>query len=523
MSLRNVLFCSALAASLIACDGEMPDTDGGIDAGADVDAGQPLACTSVTQLTGVIDDTVSVTFDTRMTETRPRDLGLACGNNEAELRWAPQEVVEFIVPGDPGTTYAVDFTTNLPGTDMAFNTVIQARVACDTVPAGAFPPRCFDDVAATEFRSTGAITVPGGTTLFFLVTGFSEPPADQMTVDSGTVEVGFTIRGAQAPTVTGGFLRLANDDVRLQATGFDPNANVRGVGINFFGPDGELLDIYGDGEATEEGDVFPVRFDDPVATGTDYTGGAWVRGADSNLGRYMRSVGVTRVRFRVFDAAWGLSDPFDVDVEEATLVGLGEMCDSETFCREEMVCSGGVCIPGSAIGRLCDGATDLVTTATDNMGASVTFMGASPAGLGEIAIPTDCVSNGDPNGGIGGEAVYKVDVGVANFDMTISTDNPGTGDTDTIMYVRSSCPDSGSVIACSDDIPPMNIHTEIALTDLTAGTYYVFVETYRGRMSTPAPHEISVEITSITPSGQICDAATTRCAGGPCPAGGMCP
>ncbi|MCA9610668.1 MAG: hypothetical protein KC619_33965 [Myxococcales bacterium] len=520
-SRRSLLITSILALALAGCDGSPPGTDAGVDAAVEEDAGPPLTCATVTQLTGVLDDTVSVTFDTAMTETRPRDLGLGCGNDEAELRWAPQEVVELTVPGDPGSNYAVEFTSNVPGTDADFNTVIQARDACESVPTDGFPPRCFDDVAADEFRTTGGLTVPGGTVLYFIVTGYSEPPAEQMTVDRGTIEVDFTIRRGDPPTISDGYLRLVGDDVRIQLTGTDPNADVRGVAMNFYGADGALLDIYGDGTATENGDIFVVRFDAPPATGTDWTGGSWVYATDINLGPYLRGAGVAEVQFRVFDAAWGISAPLRRPIQEGTLVGLGETCDDDHYCRLEMVCSSGVCIPDAAVASMCDGAPDISVPATSTMGATVTRMGTTGAGLGLMDVPLDCV-RGDANAGIGAEAVYKVDVPLDAFDLLLTTDLPGTGMTDTIIYVRSQCPDSGTVIDCNDDIASGNAHSQLELRDLTMGTYYVIVERYGGLASGTIPHELGVTVRPVVASGQVCDEATTRCATGTCTAG-MCP
>src|SRR5687768_5364903 len=92
MRLLPSLVCVSILA--VGCDGSPvnPDPDAGReqDAGtmtdAGYDAGPPFACTEPTRLDAVLDDTVSVMFDTAMTETRPRDLGLACGNLEGELR-----------------------------------------------------------------------------------------------------------------------------------------------------------------------------------------------------------------------------------------------------------------------------------------------------------------------------------------------------------------------------------------------------------------------------------------------------
>ncbi|MBX3275161.1 MAG: hypothetical protein KF729_33155 [Sandaracinaceae bacterium] len=508
--------CVLLASLAGACDGVAPASDGGLlDASVGLDAGPSFTCSEVTPLDAILDATVRVTFDTAMTETRPRDLGLVCGNTEAELRWAPQEVVALSVPGDPASTYAVEFTTNLPGTDARFNTVVQVRETCERAPTGGFPPRCFDDTAMGEYRSTGAITVRGGSTHYFIVTGFSQPPASQMTVDRGTVEIAFTVRRGDAPALTDGSLRLVLDDVRIQATGTDGDADVRGVAMNFYGPDGDLLDIFGDGEATEDGDVLIVRFDDPPALGTTWTGGVWVRAADLNLGPYLRAVQASRVGLRAYDAAWATSPMLMRPIEEAVLVGLGEACDAETYCRPEMVCSGGACIPSAAVAGLCDRAIDITVPATAEMGATVTRMGATGAGRGLMEIDPSCVA-GDAQAGIGAEAIYKVDVPLARFDLLVTTDLPGTGSTDTIVLVRAACPDSGSVLACNDDVAMGNVRSSVELRDLALGSYYVIVERYRGLAMGTIPHELGVTVRPVVALGELCDAATTRCASGAC-------
>lgn len=525
MSLRSAFVLSILALGLAACDGGGGGDDAGVGDAALPDAGQPLTCTVVTQLTGVIDSMVSVMLDTTMTEERPRDLGLTCGNPEAELRWAPQEVIEFTVPGPATETFGVEFRSNLPGTDMNFNTVIQVRDTCETAPQGRFPPRCFDDIAMDELRSEGAVTVAGGTVLYFIVTGYSEPPAAQMTVDSGVVEVDFFVRASTPPTIASAFLRLVADDVRIEVTGNDPNADVRGVAMNYYGPDGALLDIYGDGAATEDGDVFTVRFDSPVATGFDYTGGAWVRAADINLGPYLRGAGATRVRFRVYDAAWGVSEPFDADIAEAVSVGFGEPCDDMIFCRPEMVCTAGACAPSAPIAVMCDGATELAVAANPLTAVSASTTGTIGAGMGLIGIAATCAADGSPTSGAGAEKAYKIDVAIPNFDLLITTDLPGTAMmTDTMVYVRSNCADSGTTLDCNDDIGAMNLHSDLELRDLTAGTYYAFVEIYGGVPMGTVAHEIRVTVRPLIASGGACDMAgvENRCRTGACTAA-MCP
>jgi hypothetical protein len=527
MSLMRFSSPLVLSLALVACDGAAPVMDAGQDGGIAIpdsgppDAGPPLACTDRRRLDGVLGDTVSVMFDTRMTETRPRDLGLNCGNVEAELRWAPQEVVELHVPGSGPV--AVELDTVFDGnTDIEFNTVLQVRRTCETVPAGFFPPSCFDDVAQNDFRSRGALMANGGDVLFVIVTGYSAPPATQGTVDRGRVRLDVTVRNNTAPTITDASFLLALNDARIAASGMDADADVRGVALNFYGPAGELLDIYGDGAATEDGDVYVVFFD-PTPTGTDYAGQAVVLGSQVNLAGYLRAVGATAAGFRVFDEAWALSAPRRVDIAEATLVGFGEECDATRVCRPEMTCVAGICGATGPIGGACGGAIDLMVPApTEGMATSITRSGTTGAGEGNFA-PRECV--GDANATIGAETIYRVTVpeGIT-ADLLVTTDLPGTGMTDTILYVRGACPDSGSQLACSDDIRSGNLRSAVEVRDLAAGNYFVFVERYGGLASGSIPHELRATLRPVLASGATCDMTGTanRCATGTCTAG-MCP
>jgi Ca2+-binding RTX toxin-like protein len=245
MSFTRVSSALFLSLLLAACDGTPPISDAGVDAGlpdsGPPDAGPPLACTETMTVDGVLGDTVSVMFDTAMTETRPRDLGLTCGNAEAELRWAPEEVVELHVPGTGPV--AVDLDTVSSGeTDADFNTVLQVRTQCEHVPQGIFPPTCFDDFSQTDFRSRGSFMATGGQTYFIIVTGFSHPPADQGTVDRGHVRLDITVHDNAPPTITSGSLILAGNDTLVGAGGSDGLSGGSGDDTLDGGADPDTLD-----------------------------------------------------------------------------------------------------------------------------------------------------------------------------------------------------------------------------------------------------------------------------------------
>ncbi|MDQ3031402.1 MAG: hypothetical protein M3Y87_03225 [Myxococcota bacterium] len=503
---------SAASLALVGC-GEPPPIDPTPDASQDdagVDAGPPLTCTSTMTLEARMGETVSAMFDTTMTETRPRDLGLTCGNPAAELRWAPQEVVELLVPGSGPV--AVAFDTAVSGTDEGFNTVIQVRRTCEAVPEGIFPPTCFDDVSRSEYRARGVVQAMGGDTLFFVVTGYTDPPAMTGTVDRGRVQVDFTVGANTAPTASSGYLRLANADVLVGATGMDAERNAAGVAMNFLGPDGALLDIYGDGEATMDGDVFWVFFDPPPTT-ADFTGRTTVLATQVNLGGYLRAVNASAALFRVFDTAWASSAPLEVAIEEATLVGLGEACDVENVCRLPMTCSATTmtCEVTGAARAVCESGTVVTIEAPTDVATSTMLAGNTGAGMGQYE--ASCAA-GMPT--IGAERVYIVPVPEGTFDLQVTTDLPGTGMVDTIVYVRTLCPDSGTELACNDDLAAANLQSAVEVRDLEAGVVYVIVERKGGLASGTIPHEIRFTLRPVRASGETCDVAgvTSRCAAG---------
>lgn len=512
----------ALVIALSGCDGAPPaDPDAGPpDAGQDAgppDGGPPLTCTEMTRVDGVLDDTVTVMLDTTMTETRPRDLGLACGNVEGELRWAPQEVLELHVPGTGEVQVELD-TVFDGDTDADFNTVLQVRETCETVPAGGFPPTCFDDAGRNEFRTRGGFIANGGDTLYLIVTGYSEPPAEQGTVDSGRVRVDITVSAPTRPTVTGGAIYIEGQDTRITAIGNDPGADARGVALNFY-VGGRLLDIYGDGEATEDGDVFLVPFE-PAPTTADYTGNAVVPGAAVNLAGYLQAVGATHARFRVYDAVYAVSEPLMVAIGEP--VGFGETCDATHVCDAETTCVSGTCGARPGVEAACTGAAAIPVLPD---GAPVSVTGTLAAGAaGQLRVAT-CVPSA---AAAGAEAVYSATVPAdTTADLIVTTDVAGTpSETDTIVYVRAACPDASSELGCHDDVNTsgMNYQSTVEARGLAAGTYFVIVETYNGG---GGAFELQARLRPVLDAGVACDPAgmANRCATGTCPAGtdSVCP
>lgn len=518
MSLRRAcLSSSALLSILVFGCGSPPPVqpDGGTD-GGEPDAGPPFACAQTRPLAGVLGETVTMMLDTTMTTSRPRDLGLSCGNTEGAVRWARQEVIELSVPGTGPVAIDVDATG--PGTPIDFNTVIQVRRDCAVAPEGVFPPTCFDDVTTDEIRSRGAFTAMGGETVYLYVTGYSDPPAEQVAVDEGPIQIDISMRANNAPTLTAGFMRLAEDDVLVGVTATDDDADLAGIAMNFLGPDGELLDIFGDGSATLEGDALVLNFQ-PAPSGTSYDDYTVIRAVDIGLGAYLRAVGATAAILRVFDTGNASSAQLNVTITEANLVGFEDACDAMNACRSPMQCELGICQVFGPARTVCDSAIELAIETPTTVATSVRRSGTTGAGLGQY-VPS-CVDN--PNGPIGAERVYAVTVPAGMFDLLVTTNLPGSGTTDTILYVRSTCPDSGTELACNDDIGA-DPHSAVEIRDIAAGRYSIFVERFGGLGSGSIPHELEVTLRPVLATGAACDdtGVTNRCAAGPC-AASVCP
>jgi hypothetical protein len=539
MSCRHLapLLLALAPLSLSACDGD-GETDAGMaDAGVATDAGAPLACEQPLELQGTLegDGRVEVDFDTTMTMVRPQDLGRECGNTNAEVRWAPQQVVAYQVPGDGPVS--VEFNTVNPGTTEEMVVFVQARVNdCGAIPSGRFPPFCFGPVQPNtmmpdegEWRSSGQLQANGGDTIFFFVTGFSSPSIMGL-VDRGTVRFQVTALENEPPTMSRALLVLDETDLRVEASGNDPNANARGVLLNFFDASGDMLDLYGDGEATLEDSNFLVRFDDPVSTGFDWNGGAWIRSVPmddmTQLGEFLVAQNVTQALVRPFDAPNGIGEGMMVPLQEATVVGFNEACDEVTLCRAELECDATemTCQPTAIVADACNNAQDVVLSTIENEAVTVTVMN-NPRGMQSRFSPADgCVP---PGAAAGGESVYAFDTPPSlTFDLIVDADTAGTGATNTAVYVRNGlCFDQAAEIGCNDDASPGNTASTLELMDLTGGSYFIYAEDLVAMMPPGSgAHELEITVRPVLDTGATCDPdeLLNRCAVGPCNEG-ICP
>lgn len=530
---HRILSLSLLLA-LAGCDGDPAPVDAGpLDAGpADTgvelpDAGPQTACGAAIRVEADPSRVISERVDTSKLTTDPEGLGspitiepfgvpIPCGNPEATTM-TPQQILEIAVPGEGPQRVTVDVVN--AETNPLFNTFIQFRTgSCETPEVSIMPPRCFDLESRLEVRSRGSITVDGGTTVWAIVGGVAEPPDMSRLMDRGPMRIDVTVEANQAPTISSGELYLAEDEAHIFASGTDMDANVAGVAMNFY-RGGELLKITMDGNpAAVDRDVVIFRFD-PVVETQDFDGYALVRETAVNLAPFIRANGVDRVDFRTYDRGYLLSDPISVTPEEATLVGWNEECGAERVCRREMMCTDGRCAPTPDANNVCSLAEEFPFF--EPMGSSTVSQrvtGTTGSGEGVLRPTLDCIPLEDS---IGIEKVYLMTIPDGLWDLTVTTDASGTGETDTLLYLRTNCFDSGSELACDNDISDGNIRSRIDVSEIGAGTYALVVEQVGVMDEGEAPHEIVAALKPVLATGEACDPAEVenRCQTGSCTAG----
>ena len=523
-------FCSCLVAltslAAVGCGGPVVEVDAAVadassapDGGTDAFVPIPDSCDmgELTAVDGVMGETVSVDFDTTMTTTRPRDLGLRCGNPSGEVRWAEQEVVEFHVPGTAPVGVRVSAVND--GTAIDFDTVIQVRRGdCREVPVDSFPPSCFNDATATEVRSGGGVQAMGGDTLYFIITGYSEPPASEMTVDAGAIHVEFTVEANTAPTLTDASVTLANAETLINVVATDAEGPIVGYVLSFYAG-ARRLDIFGDGVA-DDNDILTLAFESVDRVGTTYTGTDIIRSmTEYTIAGYCRAVGCTQLGIRVFDSGYAGSTELRVDVEEALISDFGEVCDSRHLCGSGLVCSAGTCTATSAATSLCGVAPVLGVPTPTTTATSQRVTGTITSGTGNF--------NGSCGATPGRDALWRFTVPPGRFDVRLTTDVAGTGAaTNTVLYLRSTCIDGRTEVVCNDDLSGSAIHSAISLTEPAPGDYTIFVEVSGGAMATTG-YGLSATLVPVLDPGVACDPAAlaNRCGTGVCPAGAspVCP
>ena len=134
---------------------------------------------------------------------------------------------------------------------------------------------------------------------------------------------------------------------------------------------------------------------------------------------------------------------------------------------------------------------------------AVTVNAMLPAGTGVL---------GGCGGASGGEVAFNITVPAGTFDLTARTINVGTSETlDTVVFLRDTCTDGTSEIACDDD-DFGDLRSNMQLNNVPAGTYTVVVGA-NAPLSTATPVQVDFRLRPVLASGARCDfmSVANRC------------
>jgi len=534
------LACALVLAGCGDDDGATPVDAGRGDGEGPRDSGPPApdaarppglgTCAMPQMVTGVLGTTM-VDFDTTDGVAGMLDFGSECGLAMPTSR-PPQVVIAYVVPGTGHV--AVEFTLVNAVTSDGFDTVVQVRRGmCSATPSNAvYPESCFDDGADGDARSSGVVDAMGGDTLYFVVTGYGNPPYSMDFVSEGPGRIDFTASANTPPTATAGEVRVYDARTEIEATGGDADGDADGVLVTFLDAAGMPVDLDGSGAADGADDVL-VGFDADLSGMTTFTAVATVVDYDrtTTLTERLRTAAATQARLQVIDTGDAVSTPpITVALRALTEVGVAGACDAMRVCSRELSCDATsmMCVADAARVTAC-GAHMPITLAfpTGAMSTTTLVTGSIAAGAGIFT--GSC-------GGTGPEAIYSVTVpGAAGVptspvDILLTTAVTATDvDTDTVLHVRGTCvdPTTEPAGACSDDVDATTIQSTVEVLNATARTYYVFIDLYGGATSAATPFGLQVSYRPVLATGTACDPAgmQNRCAGGDCPGGAspVCP
>lgn len=503
-------------------DSGMIDTDaggddgaGGDDAGDEGDTGPVSSadlgtCAAPKMVEGEI-GSVTIIGNTESGPVGPLDLGTCVNSFEPN---APQDVIVYTVPGDGLTK--VEFSLVNDGTSFGFDTMIQLRNTCDETPSLAFPSPCYDDGTDGDFRSSGVTTAMGDDSLIIIVTGYGAE-------NQGAYELSITATPTAKPTlvsataVSGGVSEFS-----AEFEGMNTADEILGFSARFLDAADEPVDFNGDGEVDDFDRVaFPFANQADIAAMQSFTG-TFVGNPDPLLGDGIApaivAIDAAKVRFRIINSAFAFSDPITVEIEIPG--AYGDACSTEMPCDDVFVCMGSVCEAGSDLIAFCDGGTDLTLTAPTgpmlSRSALQTGTISAEPGLTE-GLAAECVFTG------GTAEVFNVTVPDGDFDLIASTEVAETV-ADTVVYIRSTCADAGSQVACNDDADAVG-PSRAVYPEVPAGTYTVFVEQF-GTPSEDLPFGVEFLLRPVLASGDACDLdeIDNRCSDGACiPGTSVCP
>jgi hypothetical protein len=206
---------------------------------------------------------------------------------------------------------------------------------------------------------------------------------------------------------------------------------------------------------------------------------------------------------------------------------LGQTCDARLTrpdpCLGDLVCSGTTCAATSKSAADCAQAAPI---------ALDTPLGGVAADLAADTFEGSCHYDRGGHDKVLRATLPPLTGGAVAWDLVASTTNPNTPydylvDLDTYVYVRASCADPASELACSDDVDDTDFRSQAVARDLPPGDYYVFLDTSSADQNgSQVAYTLVVRARPVLATGAVCDpaGASNRCQAGACnSATDLCP
>lgn len=283
-----------------------------------------------------------------------------------------------------------------------------------------------------------------------------------------------TCTGHAGPSLTQVAYLTTTNGVVMLGVGNDNADDVNGMNIKFYDAQGNPVDVDIDNDQTNPRKVS--SFLETAGLGASDGVFTFAITPASTFSAVVKKVGLSPV-----DLVGVTGQAMTTALVSQPSRGSGQSCDIHGFdyCSGNSACSPGLpgasntCQPiGSLQGKACSAAQVIDTSKPESWLVTGHSQGSS---LWEP--PTDCIANGTtplP------ETVIRLHVASKLATLKLSTDRRET-QMDTALYVVSACGSaSPTVLGCNDDGPAGNLTSELTLTNISAGDYYVIVDAASG-------------------------------------------
>lgn len=489
------------------------------------DLGEDEACPGVSESVVVSAAGATVRGSTALKEAGRRSLGECGSYYPAGPALPPQDLIRVkVAAAGPSVLH---FTLSDPGTDAAFDTLVQVWDGCDEPPASGVA--CFDDETPGEgIASGGYVAVAAGQVLYFLVTGVAGIEMDRTgRVSEGAYVAHFELFPLTQPTLLGATALLDSSvsTLTIVSNGADSAADVRGVVLTSLvdEDDAELLDRDADGVVLPHEQLHLAFASSPEA---EFAGATLTLDAVTVMSQYGIDINrARRLTVALEDAHDSRSDPRVVEISVIAYGGAGAACDGELLrCSRGLLCgTDSTCAVSEAALAYCDAPiTAFVLEAPEAERPSVVSATGVFEDSASGALFGSCAQSDSA------EQSFAVDVPAGDFDLVVRVTGTITGEPtsdappfDSVVYIRSECSDPASELACNDDgDPSLQEYWSLAQANSIApGTYRVIAE-FQGGLGEPysAPYTIEFHLRSIVAEDEACDpmGLQSRCSIGTC-------